>query len=119
TPSAYRTANTGGYDVFVTRLRFFTRFDFNGDGLTDLLMQQDSTGNIGLWTMNGLTRLNALSVYRGLDPAWKVVAVNDFNGDGQNDLIMQNQSTGHVVCWFMNGLQRLNSVYITKNLPLA
>jgi Calx-beta domain-containing protein/VCBS repeat protein len=74
--------------------------DFNADGHSDLMWQND-TGEGAIWWMNGI------SVIGGGSPgnpgsSWHVKGTGDFNGDARSDILWQN-SSGEVVIWEMNG----------------
>ena len=77
--------------------------DFNGDGKSDLLLQNDA-GAVVLETTTGLsvsaTGPGGLVANPG--PTWHAVATADFNGDGQNDILFQNDN-GAIVDFLMNG----------------
>jgi hypothetical protein len=74
--------------------------DMNGDGVPDLIWQNDTTrqvnvnyyGGPGGATMIGWACLNCGSGLAG----WSVVAAADMNGDGVPDLIWQNDTTRQV-----------------------
>jgi len=80
--------------------------DFNGDGVLDLVWQNDTTRQVTVWylggaggaTFQGYNFLSAAGV-----PGWHVAAVADFNGDGVPDLVWQNDSTRQVTVWYMGG----------------
>jgi len=80
--------------------------DFNGDGVPDLVWQNDTTRQVTVWYMSGTggatfqswTYLSASGV-----PGWHVVAAADFNGDGVPDLVWQNDTTRQVTVWYMGG----------------
>jgi hypothetical protein len=79
--------------------------DYDGDGRSDLIWRNDSTGEHVLWLMNGHM---ATRQYRlGGDADWGVVAAAadfDANGDGTTDLVWRNASTGeHVVAFMQSG----------------
>ena len=73
--------------------------DFNGDGITDLLLRR-TDGWVTDWlgtSSGGFVNNNAnASVYFSTD--WKVVGTGDFNGDGRDDLLLRNDS-GWVTDW--------------------
>jgi hypothetical protein len=77
--------------------------DFNGDGQSDLLFQNASTGQVDIWDMNGSSVIGGGVV--GLTPGanWKAVTTVDANGDGKSDIVWQNTSNGQVAVWEMDG----------------
>jgi len=80
--------------------------DFDGNGVPDLVWQNDSTrqvtvnyyGGTGGAVYQGWAYLNAAGV-----PGWSVVAVADVNGDGVPDLIWQNDTTNQVTVNYYGG----------------
>jgi hypothetical protein len=76
--------------------------DFNGDGQSDLLWQNTSTGDRLVWLMNG-TAYASTALLGNIPPAWSIAGTGDFNGDGQLDILWQNTSTGERLIWLMNG----------------
>jgi aromatic ring-cleaving dioxygenase len=79
--------------------------DFDGNGSSDLLFQNSSTGQLVYWLMNrfSLIQPGFISPSDPGSPLWRVVGLADFNGDGQPDILFQNSSTGDLVVWLMNG----------------
>lgn len=73
--------------------------DFTGDGKPDVLYQNQTTGQLVLFVMNGTTKIGEQVL--GASPAWRVVATGDFNGDGKTDLVWQNFAAGQIYFWFM------------------
>ena len=76
--------------------------DFDGDGKQDLLWRNTSTGQVGVWLMNGSTATSAANIG---SPAlsWTIINTGDFNGDGKSDILWQLGSTGQYGVWLMNG----------------
>ena len=80
--------------------------DMNGDGVPDLIWQNDTTkqitvnyyGGTGGATLTGWSYLNATGA-----PGWTVVAAADFDGNGTPDLVWQNLSTGQVTVNYYGG----------------
>jgi hypothetical protein len=65
--------------------------DFNGDGYSDVLWRNNSTGD------TGYTDLHAGNAWHGLgasSTAYNVVGVGDFNGDGFSDILYRNAASG-------------------------
>ena len=95
--------------------------DFNNDGKPDILWQnQQDSGYLIVWFMNGTTRLNQQTItqpYGGIGVNWKVVGTGDYNADGQTDILWQNaNNSGDMSAWLMNGttLTQANNVAITQ-----
>jgi uncharacterized protein YjiK len=76
--------------------------DFNGDGKSDILWRNSTTGNLAIWSMNGNTVTSSLASTPTLDQSWKTVGVADFSGDGKADILWRNDD-GRVVLWTMYG----------------
>ena len=80
--------------------------DLNGDGKSDLLFWNSSTGEVSYWSCD----LSAGSVlaYHGdisqvADTSYHLMGSEDTNGDGHSDLIWWNANTGAESRWLMNG----------------
>lgn len=71
--------------------------DHGGDGNSDILFKNATTGHLYNWDMTGTTTLTggyiSTNPGTGASPG-SVVAQADFNGDGKVDLLFQNQTTG-------------------------
>ena len=91
--------------------------DFTGDGTFDLLFQHDSAGDLGVWSMNGIVRVDAfaLTPNRVPDNQWKIVGSGDFNGDGKPDLVWQHLTDGFLAVWLMNGTTRTDVQFLNPN----
>ena len=72
--------------------------DFNGDGLTDVLLRRDSDGAVG-------TRLFAGSGWSEFEEAdsmtTQVCAVGDFDGNGYDDILFRDSD--YVSVWMVDG----------------
>ncbi len=76
--------------------------DFNGDGMPDILWQNTTTGQIGIYIMNGTNFASWVNL--GTVPTdWKAVAAGDFSGSGSSDILFENTSTGQCGFYIMNG----------------
>jgi hypothetical protein len=84
--------------------------DFNADGKSDIIIQNQTTGQLTLWAMDGLTRIDEVSLLATNTP-WRVGATGDFNGDGQADIIWQHPSTGQLYVWLMDGPNMIDEGY--------
>jgi hypothetical protein len=82
--------------------------DFDRNGVPDLVWQNDSTRQVGVWFMGPPLTLTMLSIgfpSPGSFPGWTLVTVHDMNGDGIPDLIWQKDDTRQVRIWYMGGVQ--------------
>ena len=77
--------------------------DFNGDGKSDLVFQNQTTNQVAIWFMNGAVYTGGVLLPFVPPAGWQVAGAGDFNADGFTDLVFQNQSTGQIVLWYMNG----------------
>ncbi len=85
--------------------------DFNGDGSSDLILQNTVTGARRIWFMN--RAMHASTATLGVVPTtWRISGVGDFNGDGQPDLVWQEPATGALKIDLMDGV----NVTSTKKL---
>jgi fibronectin-binding autotransporter adhesin len=77
--------------------------DFDGDGHSDILFQNTSSGQCVVWEMNGTNVIGGGAVSANAGPGWKAIGTGDFNDDGHSDILFQNPSTGQAAIWEMNG----------------
>ena len=81
--------------------------DFNGDGNSDLIFQNDGTFTEWQSTGNNFTP----NVYvNSLGTGWSLAGIGDFNGDGKSDLIFQNGGT--FTEWQSTGNSFTQNVYV-------
>jgi large repetitive protein len=94
--------------------------DFNGDGMTDLLWRQSTTGSLMEWQMNGAQISSSQAVtFQGKpltmpDASWSLVEIGDFNGDGMSDALWRQSTTGALSEWLMNGSQITSASTVTS-----
>jgi hypothetical protein len=80
--------------------------DFYGNGLSDILLQNTSTGQVAIWEMNGTNVIGGGTVSSDHGPSWHAIGTGDFNGDGHSDILWQNVN-GQVAIWEMNGTSQI------------
>lgn len=71
--------------------------DFNGDGISDHIWYNSSTGQVYLMLMKDvIQQKSGYMIYQEANTQWQIVATGDINGDGTTDLIWWNNKTGQV-----------------------
>jgi len=81
--------------------------DFDGDGNSDILWQDETTGWTLIWFMNG-AEVSSGGAIRPVSSNWKVDIVGDLNGDGRADIVWRDESAvsmtyGWLISWIMEG----------------
>src|SRR5262245_39382171 len=73
--------------------------DFDGDGKSDIIWQNDN-GAVAIWLQNGVrTRADGqLDLAQNNGPTWHVAAARDMDGDGKADILWQNDN-GAMAVW--------------------
>jgi FG-GAP-like repeat len=80
-----------------------TAYDFDGNGISDLLWRDTQTGDLAIWLMDGTARASKTFVFPRVDPSWQIAGVGDLDGDGRADLVWRNTQSGGVAEWLMDG----------------
>ncbi|MEO8084979.1 MAG: FG-GAP-like repeat-containing protein [Ardenticatenales bacterium] len=93
--------------------------DLTGDGMSDILWQNQQTGAVRLFRMANSSKIGEQTTGLQTDPSWRIVATGDFNNDGQADIVWQHVTNGNVVLWFMKGINSQavfqSAAYVTSN----
>jgi FG-GAP-like repeat/Fibronectin type III domain len=92
--------------------------DFTGDGRPDALWHNEATGELRVWSLNGITA----EWWENLNPAfvapnWKIAAVGDATLDWWPDIVWQNEVSGELVLWTMVGTNLVRGDYLS--IPTA
>ena len=80
--------------------------DFNGDGVPDLVWQNDATRQVTVNYYGGTGGASYQGynwLYTSSAPGWRIAAIADFNGDGVPDLVWQNEATGQASVHYYGG----------------
>jgi microcystin-dependent protein len=71
--------------------------DFYGEGDSDILFQNKSTGQVSIWEMSGSSLVGGGPVSANPGPSWRAIGT-----DGGSDILFQNTS-GQTSIWEMSG----------------
>jgi uncharacterized repeat protein (TIGR03803 family) len=99
-----------------TRVSAQVAGDFNGDGKSDILWRQSTTGQVGIWLMDGFVPFDSRPI-SAENPNWRVVGIADFDGDGRADILWHQPTTGENSIWLMNGLTMTDGHAIPATAP--
>ena len=72
--------------------------DFDGDGRSDILWRNGTTGADVAWKAGNSA--STLAVATVADANWRIVGAGDFNGDGKSDAFWRNFADGSNAIWF-------------------
>jgi hypothetical protein len=88
--------------------------DIDGDGVGDILLQNESTTVVAAWLMNASGQpASATTVYGDNIQGWTVVGRADLNADGIGDVLLQDSNTTFIAAWLMNaGGQPASFIYV-------
>lgn len=84
---------------------------FTGDGSTDLLWRNPSSGENAYWSVNG-SQVQGGFLPNAPGSEWRIQGCADFNGDGKADILWRNVNTGETAVWFMNGTTVVRAVFL-------
>ncbi len=88
--------------------------DFTGDGKPDAIWHNIVTGELRMWTLNGISVVSSVNLNPAfVAPNWKVAAVGDAGGDGRPDIVWRHDSTGQLVMWQMVGTNQVSGDFLS------
>ena len=92
--------------------------DFDGNGTSDILWQNSSTGEVYIWLMNGTTIASQGGV-QSFTSDWVIQGVGDYDGSGRASIVWRNSSSGEVYMWLINGTTIANQGDVETIAPSA
>jgi len=90
--------------------------DFDGNGTSDVLWRNTSSGENYVYLMDGATILSEGFIRTVADMSWSVAGVGDFDRDGKSDILWRNGTSGDNYVFFMDSLQIVNEGYV-RSVP--
>ena len=87
--------------------------DFDRDGKTDILLQDEVSGWTLIWFMNGAEVVSGGAI-RPVSTNWRVDMVGDLDGDGRADIVWRDESAvsptfGWLISWIMEGAEVIDT----------
>ena len=76
--------------------------DHDGDGKSDVLWRNRSTGQSWLYLMDSATITSSVGV-NTVPTVWQIAGDGDYNGDGKSDILWRNSTTGQNWMYLMDG----------------
>ena len=74
-----------------------------GDGKSDVLLRNTTSGEVAEWLLNGSTIIGG-GTPGFLGAGWTIADGScDYNGDGKSDALLHNTTSGEVAEWMLNG----------------
>ncbi len=89
--------------------------DFNGDGITDIVWQNQDTGEVEIWMMNGFDVLEK-QIIGTFSSNWLLVSIADFDNDNKADLLWHDLTAGTMKLTLMDGFSIKDEQEIVNNL---
>ena len=86
--------------------------DFNGDGYSDVLLQNTQDGACFIWEFNGKSLVDFGFVGWTPGANWQACGVGDFNRDGKSDILLQNAQDGSCFIWELDGANLLDNGFV-------
>jgi len=94
--------------------------DFTGDCNADVLWRNATTGQTGVWVMNGSAVVGWVWMPREPpDSHWQIQGVGDFTGDCRPDVLWRNTVTGQTGAWVMNGTAVVGWLWMPTEPPTS
>jgi hypothetical protein len=94
--------------------------DINGDGFSDIIFQNEATGEIRAWTTNLSGSLDNVFIGIPGSPDWRLAAGGTVSTDGvygQTTLLFQNSSSGLVAFWGLDGAMPVRFGVLGESAP--
>ena len=93
-------------------------FDFNGDGVSDLVWRNSSTGFFTVWLGVGSSFITNVFASPA-SSSYAMAGFGDFNGDGKDDILFRSTSTGVFTEWQSSGGAFAPNVYVNGSVDTS
>ena len=79
-----------------------TREDINGDGIADIVMQNQTANTAGAWLLDKEGR-SSWHVLSELPGSWEITGTNRFNDDSTADILLYDRANNTMGLWLSDG----------------
>jgi hypothetical protein len=79
--------------------------DYDGDGFADVLLREESTGNLHLWLIRDGAVAAEVAMAESPAVDWEVAGSADYDGDGRDDILLRNRGVGRLEIWRLDGTE--------------
>ena len=86
------------------------RVDMNGDGKSDIVWRNPTSGQTSRWYMNGSTRIGG--ALDSMSSNFRIVGIGDFDGDGRSDLLWEDSANSYLLMWFSGADGQYRGSYV-------
>ena len=94
--------------------------DFDGNGTSDILWQNSTSGEVYIWLMTGTTIADQTAVETvAPSSGWVIQGVGDYDASGRAGILWRNSSSGEVYMWLMNGTTITSQADVETIAPSA
>ncbi|MBR0875484.1 S8 family serine peptidase [Bradyrhizobium tropiciagri] len=73
--------------------------DFDGNGKSDILWVNDTTGRVSIWDNGDIAGAHLIAPVGTISGGWHFAGTGDFDGNGKSDILWVNDTTGRVSIW--------------------
>ncbi len=86
------------------------RVDMNGDGKSDIVWRNATSGQTSRWYMSGATRIGG--ALDSMPSNYHIVGIGDFDGDGRSDLLWADTANSYLLMWFSDADGQYRGSYV-------
>jgi Calx-beta domain/Bacterial Ig domain len=93
--------------------------DFNSDRKLDIVWRNAKSGEVAMWFMggdDGSTRVNGVSVEKGVGSNWQFSGITDTDGNGELEILWRDYDKGDNLLWSMNGASIVGNTFLNVSI---
>lgn len=91
--------------------------DFNVDGTADVVLQNNSTKAVTVWTLNSSAAITANNIIATPVSTVSALGTGDYDGNGRSEIVLQNSANNAISMWQTDGVTLLSGAVVAT--PVA